>query len=73
MTKKQLVTLKKRRYALMNILYASTGIPFNALDKEIGNLMDYCLEHKYNDRCALGALFTRLWKNHCDGLEETLV
>jgi len=54
----------KKRYNLINILYNSTGIPFNTLDGEIGSILDYCINHHYTDKCTLGALFGHLWANH---------
>lgn len=62
--KRALIKFKKRRYNILNIMYAATGIPFNSLDGEIGPTINYCIGHDYSDRCVLGACFALLWNNH---------
>ena len=54
-----------RKRLIISTLYSATGLPFNYLDVECGDLIKHCLDRHYNDRVTLGTCFARLWANHC--------
>ena len=56
--------LQRKRYRIINVLYTSTGLPFNYLDNECGDVLDLTLSRGYKERVILGACFGRLWANH---------
>ena len=67
MTKKISTASKRylqKRYRLMNVLYTSTGLSFNFLDAEVGDVLDLTMSRGYNERIILGSCFGRLWANH---------
>ena len=66
----------KRKRQIINVIYGATGEAFNKIDAEYGDLIEHCIKNNYNDRCIMGAVMERLWRNHCldvdisDDLEE---
>jgi len=56
---------------IISALYTSTGLPYNYLSNEIGDLITHCYSKHYNDVCTLSTCFARLWANHCVDRDET--
>ena len=59
-----------QRKLIINSIYVATGMPYNRVDKEFGDLIDHCLKNHYNDRCTMGAVMARLWQNYVADNDE---
>ena len=59
------------RKMIINSIYVATGMPYNRVDAEFGDLIDHCLKNHYNDRCTMGAVLARLWENYVAENDET--
>jgi len=64
---------KVHRRLIISALGAATGLPWNYLDNEIGDILDDGINNHYCDRVIMASCFGRLWANHCvDGDDEML-
>ena len=59
---------------IISSLSQATGLPWNYLCNEIGDILDFCLQRNYTDRLIMASCFARIFANHCvdisDDLEE---
>jgi len=61
-------TVARRR--IINAIYVATGMPYNRVDNEFGDIIDHGLKNHYTDLQAMSAVMARLWKNFVEPDDE---
>ena len=58
--------ITEHRKQIINVLYGATGLPFNRIYNEYGDLINHAIKNHYTDRQLFGAIIGQMWANHLD-------